>query len=727
VNEYEQAQQTFFEESRDMLRQIEDALLALESNTHDDETLNGLFRAAHTIKGSAGLFGFDRIGRFTHEVETVLDRLRAGEIALNGDLAALLLESGDHIGHLLTETAEGIERPETNAAGMALKARLLQWSPSPTAETAATAPAAAAMSAPERPWHLSVDFGPSIFRDGMDPLSFVRYLATKGDIIGVTTRIDSMPAADTFDPETCHLGFDILLQTHCTKADLTAVFDFVKDDCELRITAPDSEIARWITVLEGMPAHGKKIGEMLVACGAVTQEELDRALSAQHDAPGVQPPVGELLVAQKSLTDDVLQVAVTRQRDHRNEESRFIRVQADKLDSLITLVGELVIAGAGANLLARRASDPRLLESTQVITDLVEEIRNGALQMRMVQIGETFNRFRRVVRDVSRELGKEIDLEISGADTELDKSVVEKIADPLMHLVRNAMDHGIEMPDVRVAKGKPPGGLMRLNAFHDSGSIVIEVIDDGRGLDRDRILQKAWERGLVPANTELPDDEVFDLIFTAGFSTAEKVTSLSGRGVGMDVVRRNIEALRGTVKLSSRPGEGTVVSIRLPLTLAIIDGFLVSVGPASYVVPLDMVVECIELPESTPSGASYLNLRGQVLPFLRLREVFDIEAPPPAHHNVVVVRNGTTHAGLVVDRLLGEFQTVIKPLGKLFRNLQGIGGSTILGTGEVALILDVQALIDSATRNAARADGTTTREDPADADLGLATSSSTEK
>ncbi len=727
MNEYEQAQQTFFEESRDMLRQIEDALLALESNTHDDETLNGLFRAAHTIKGSAGLFGFDRIGSFTHEVETVLDRLRAGEIALNGDLAALLLESGDHIGHLLAETADGSDQPETDAAGAALKSRLLAWCPSPgIGKVAVSTPSAPAVASPERPWHIAVDFGPSIFRDGMDPLSFIRYLGTKGDVIGVTTRIDAMPAADAFDPEVCHLGFDILLEAQCTKADLTAVFDFVKDDCELRITAPDAEVERWIGVLQGMPAHGKRIGEMLVNCGAVTQHELTRALSTQQDTDGVAPPIGALLVAQNSVPDQVLQVAVTRQRDQRTEESRFIRVQADKLDSLITLVGELVIAGAGANLLARRAGEPRLLESTQVITDLVEEIRNGALQMRMVQIGETFNRFRRVVRDVSRELGKEIDLEISGADTELDKSVVEKIADPLMHLVRNAMDHGIEMPDVRTARGKAPGGLMRLNAFHDSGSIVIEVIDDGRGLDRDRILQKAWERGQVPANTELPDDEVFDLIFTAGFSTAEKVTSLSGRGVGMDVVRRNIEALRGTVKLSSRPGEGTVVSIRLPLTLAIIDGFLVSVGPASYVVPLDMVVECIELPENTPNGASYLNLRGEVLPFLRLRDVFGIEAPPPVHHNVVVVRNGTSHAGLVVDRLMGEFQTVIKPLGKLFRNLQGIGGSTILGTGEVALILDVQALIDSATRNAARQDGTTTREHTAESAFGDAATSSTE-
>lgn len=275
---------------------------------------------------------------------------------------------------------------------------------------------------------------------------------------------------------------------------------------------------------------------------------------------------------------------------------------------------------------------------------------------------------------------------------------MEKIADPLMHLVRNSMDHGIEMPDARMAAGKPANGTLRLNAYHDSGSIVIEVSDDGKGLDRDRILQKAWERGLVTPNAELTDQEVYGLIFMPGFSTAEKVTSLSGRGVGMDVVKRNIEALRGSVMLDSRPGGGTTISIRLPLTLAIIDGFLVTVGKSSFVVPLDMVVECIELPAGTPASAGYLNLRGEVLPFLRLRDVFDIDAPAPAHDNVVVVRNGSQRAGFVVDRLLGELQTVIKPLGRLFRNLQGIGGSTILGTGEVALILDVQALIERATR-----------------------------
>jgi two-component system chemotaxis sensor kinase CheA len=714
MNEFEQARQTFFAESRDMLQQIEDALLALESGTHDSETLNALFRAAHTIKGSAGLFGFDRIGAFTHEVESVLDRLRAGDIRLDAGLAALLLACSDHIGALLGEAAESAVQPENTGIGDALLVRLrgYQAAGTPAAATAAP-PVETDASGPGGPWHVAVKFGPDVLRNGMDPLSFLRYLATKGDVLSVRTTLEGMPEAAAFDPETCHLAFEILMQSGCTKADISAVFDFVRDDCELRITAPDTEIGRWIDLLRNLPAHEQRVGELLVACGAITSGELQRALATQDAAAGAVRPIGEVLVAQQAASPEVVQAAVSRQREHRTEESRFIRVPAEKLDSLISLVGELVIAGAGANLLARQLGDARLVESTQVMGDLVEEIRNGALQLRMVQVGETFNRFRRVVRDVSREIGKHIDLEISGADTELDKSVVERIADPLMHLVRNAMDHGIEAPQQRIDAGKPETGLLRLHAFHDSGSIVIEVSDDGRGLDRERILRKAQERGLVAPGTDLPDEEVFNLIFMAGFSTAETVTNLSGRGVGMDVVRRNIEALRGSVSLRSRLGEGTTVSIRLPLTLAIIDGFLVSVGSSSCVVPLDMVVECIALPADTPADANYLNLRGEVLPFLRLREVFGIEAPPAAHDNVVVVRHGTARAGLVVDRLLGEFQTVIKPLGRLFQNLQGIGGSTILGNGEVALILDVQALIDGATRTAARRDGQLSREQTA--------------
>jgi two-component system chemotaxis sensor kinase CheA len=325
---------------------------------------------------------------------------------------------------------------------------------------------------------------------------------------------------------------------------------------------------------------------------------------------------------------------------------------------------------------------------------LVEEVRDSALQLRMVKIGATFSRFQRVVHDVSRDLGKDVALIVNGEDTELDKTVVEKIGDPLMHLVRNSMDHGIESADVRAARGKPAQGTLKLNAFHDSGSIVITVQDDGGGLKRDRILAKAIERGLVEAGHHMSDAEVYGLIFEPGFSTAEKVTNLSGRGVGLDVVKRNITALRGTVSLASEEGVGTTVTVRLPLTLAIIDGFLVGVGTSVYAIPLDMIEECIAF--SAESGHDFTNLRGQVLPFIRLRELFGMKGTPARGENIVVLKHNGQKAGLVVDTLMGEFQTVIKPLGEMFNQVTCISGSTILGSGDVALILDVPALVRQA-------------------------------
>jgi two-component system chemotaxis sensor kinase CheA len=390
----------------------------------------------------------------------------------------------------------------------------------------------------------------------------------------------------------------------------------------------------------------------------------------------------------------VVEAAAIKQKqvsEKKAAEARLIRVQADKLDQLIDLVGELVIAGAGANLLAQKSGQTSLVEATSVVSRLVESIRDSALQLRMVQIGDTFNRFHRVVRDVARELHKDMQLVVSGGETELDKSVVEKIGDPLMHLVRNAIDHGIEAAGIRLAAGKPAQGRVELNAYHDSGSIVIEVADDGGGLPREKILNKAIERGIVQAGDTLSDEDVFNLIFQPGFSTAEQVSNLSGRGVGMDVVRKNIQALRGTVEVHSTEGEGSRFVIRLPLTLAIIDGFLVGVDKSSYVIPLEMVVECMELQQSAVDR-NYLNLRGEVLPFVRLRELFEVPDKRPKRENVVVVKAGSQKAGIVVDVLHGEFQTVIKPLGALFRHLRGIAGSTILGSGDVALILDVQML-----------------------------------
>jgi two-component system chemotaxis sensor kinase CheA len=716
----DQAAGTFFAEAREMLVQMEDCLLRLEADPEDRDTLDALFRSAHTIKGSAGLFGFDRLVSFTHEVETVLDRVRDGKIALTAPLVALLLRGADmigqHIAQVESPSSEGVADSARDAEEQALRASLHETL-GPLADATGTAPASMHPSTDvpagqaTGTWHISVRFGREMFRNGMDPLAFIRYLSTLGDLEPVVTLDDAIPPSEDFDAETCYLGFEMRLNTAAPREVIEEAFSFVREDCELRLVPPGSRVDAYLALIEQLPEADPRLGEILVACGAVTRAELDHALETQartRAAGDVPEPIGAVLASETGVPTQVVEAAAVRQvrtRETRAEESRLLRISADKLDGLINLVGELVIAGAGANLLAQRARDRPLTEATQTVLRLVEDIRNSALQLRMVQISETFNRFRRVVHDVSKSLGKHIELTISGADTELDKSVVERIGDPLMHLVRNALDHGIETPEQRRASGKPETARVSLNAFHDSGSIVIEVIDDGRGLDRDRILRKAIERGLVDAGAQLSDSEVMNLVFEAGFSTAEQVTDLSGRGVGMDVVRRNIEALRGSVSLSSRIGQGTRVTIRLPLTLAIIDGFLVDVAGGSYVLPLDLVRECVDL---RPDAAEQLgdaplgciDLHGEVLPVVHLAAWFGRPFVASNRRSVVVVRFGEQQAGLVVDRLLGEFQTVIKPLGRLFAHLKGIGGSTILGSGEVALILDVPALVASAARAA---------------------------
>lgn len=707
------ALQTYIVESRELLQSMEESLLRLERQPDDADAINATFRAIHTIKGSAGLFGLDDIVRFTHVVESLLDRARDGQVPVDDRLTALMLDCGDHIGHLV-DTAAG-EQPvdplvlETGQA--ALLERLETFSPSsvPRVTDMASLPIERdvvvardeAVPVGNGAWHISLRFGRDVLRNGMDPASFLRYLATLGDVISTTTLADAIPDAADMDPESCYLGFEIDLRSAASKETIESAFEFVREDCQIHILPPNSMVGAFVGLIAELPESIERIGEILVASGAVTHAELVQAL-AEQEASGGEPKVGEILIEEQVIQQTIVQAALDKQKqvkEHKAADGKLVRVQADKLDALINLVGELVIAGAGAGVLARRHGDGALQEATALMSRLVEEIRDGALRLRMVQIGDTFNRFQRVVRDVSRELGKDIELVITGADTELDKTVVEKIGDPLTHLVRNAMDHGIESAERRQAVGKLAKGRLMLNAYHDSGSIVIEVGDDGGGLNRDKILGKAVERGIVAAGASLSDHEIYQLIFEAGFSTADQVSDLSGRGVGMDVVRRNIEALRGTVELDSMPGVGTTVRIRLPLTLAIIDGFLVGVGEAAYVLPLEMVLECVELPEAgreAPVHRAYVNLRGEVLPFVRLRDHFEVQGQAERRENIVVVHYGGHKAGLVVDRLMGEFQTVIKPLGKMFSRVQGISGSTILGTGEVALILDVPSLIQQA-------------------------------
>lgn len=704
------ALETFIVECRELLEDMETALLAVEDADDKKEMINAVFRAAHTIKGSSGLFSMDHIVAFTHVVESLLDRMRAGKLEMSDGLVVLLLACCDHMGALVEGVAAGEHAgsAELLQQGLPLVAQLRAYLDAPKTEALQAKSALYVPAADTEKvqringegvnadhWHISVRFGPDVLRNGMDPLSFIRYLGTMGKIMGIATLTDALPNAEQMDPEICYLGFEIAFQSNADKAAIEKVFEFVRDDSRLLILPPHSLISEYVSLIGQQQGELSRLGEMLVQCGTLSPQELDIALDSQVDHPTT--PIGTILVQQGSVQPEVVEAALTKQKlvkETGAAESRSIRVDADKLDQLINLVGELIIAGASVNMIAHRSKVIELTESTSKLATLVEEVRDSALQLRMVRIGATFSRFQRVVHDVSRDLGKDITLVIDGEETELDKTVVEKIGDPLMHLVRNSMDHGIESAEVRAARGKPAQGTLKLNAYHDSGAIVITVEDDGGGLKRERILAKALERGLIEPSQHLSDIDVYGLVFEPGFSTAEKVTNLSGRGVGLDVVKRNITALRGTVSINSEEGVGTIVTVRLPLTLAIIDGFLVGVGKWVYAIPLDMIEECVAY--SAEPGHDYTNLRGEVLPFIRVRELFSIPGTSAKGENIVVLKYSGQKAGLVVDTLLGEFQTVIKPLGQMFAQSKCISGSTILGSGDVALILDVPSLVRQA-------------------------------
>ena len=666
------ALQTFIAESRELLSMMESGLLSMRDSADPSDEINAVFRAAHTIKGSSGLFGIDGIVAFTHVVESVLDRVRDNEIGIDESLISLLLACGDHIGLLVELTAQtgNCDDPALVAQARPLVdalSRYLAGSPHSGCETADSASnAAAAGTVGTQRWLIAMQCGEPILRNGMDPLSIIHYLARLGEVARVATNVDGVPALDVLDPEACHLAFEIELLSDAGRQAVEGAFEFVREDSKIDIASADE------TAEAAPPPSEPAVAHHIRPDQAQSPGDQNAAPSAAAPAPA-----GARSAAAP--------------RENKPADGHSIRIDADKLDHLIDLVGELITASASTELAARRAQNTELRESAATLNGLIQQVRDSALQLRMVKIGATFNRFRRVVHDVAQELGKRIELVVDGEDTELDKTVVEKIGDPLTHLVRNSMDHGIEPAEIRRARGKPEQGTLTLNAFHDSGAIVIEVSDDGGGLDRDRILAKAIERDLVSHDANLSDDEIYALIFEPGFSTAERVTNLSGRGVGMDVVKRNITALRGTIGILSRPGLGTTISVRLPLTLAIIDGFQVCVGDSIFILPLDAVEECVEF--SSSGEHDYTDLRGQVLPFIRLRERFDLDGPESTRPNIVVVKHAGQRFGLLVDRLLGEAQTVIKPLSKMFGKVRGVSGSTILGSGDVALILDIADLL----------------------------------
>ena len=670
---------SFFVEATELLADMEAGLLDLEGSDGDTELVNAVFRAAHTIKGSAGLFGLDDVVGLTHVMESVLDRVRAGELTITTDLVEVLLPSKDAIAAMVQAHAAGQEVSAADAAAAdELRSALSGYLDGPAESP--HAPVEHHLAEGERLVHVSVRFGPECLRGGMDPVPFLDFLGNLGTVVAVATMGGQLPELALFDPEVCYLGFEVTMRTQADSAAILDVFEFVRDESDIRVIDATTDRSDVEALVASYGTDGERVRALLAKVTGPL------AVSGDGDGAGT----GGRSRAGGGASGD---------RQGAND-ARTIRVDATRLDRLIDTVGEMVIAGAGANLHASASGNETLKAAIAEVMRLIEGVRDDALRLRMVPIGTTFGRFHRVVRDVSAALGKDVALTITGGDTEVDKALVEQIGDPLLHLVRNALDHGIESVADRLARGKPASGSLTLRAFHDSGSIVVEVADDGGGIDVARVQAKAVERGIVEPGANLSDHEVFNLIFEPGFSTADQVSDLSGRGVGMDVVKRNVMALRGTIDVESTLGVGTTVRIRLPLTLAIIDGFMVGVGSTMMVIPLDRVVECVERPAAA-KHREYMDLRGKVLPLIPMRSWMQVDGEPPRRENVVVVDHGGMRAGLVVDSLHGEFQTVIKPLGPMFAQARGIGGSTILGNGDVALIVDVPVLVGRAVADAA--------------------------
>ncbi len=682
--------ETFRVEAYELLAELESALLELEENPEDQETVGRTFRAMHTIKGSGAMFGFADISEFTHEVETVFDQVRNGRMSVDRELINATLKSCDLIRSML-DGDDGVDEAE--------KLRLMNVFKTMTSggrdgepEHKGVASAAPVSEKGGDEITFRIRFKPSreIFLTGTDPVLLLNELRLLGEC-RVVAHLNEIPPLGEIDPEHCYTYWDIILTTRLGIDAIKDVFIFVEEDSGLSIDVID----------DGCPPFEeqarKKLGEILVERGDLAREDMSRVLESRK-------LFGELLVEEGLAHPSHVEAALAEQQHVRDvqqkrqngEVASSIRVPSEKLDSLVNLVGELVTVQARLTRTAGLRNDPQLTLIAEEVERLTTDLRDSTLNIRMMPIGGTFSKFKRLVRDLSSELGKEVEMITCGASTELDKTVIERLNDPLVHIIRNSIDHGIEPPDVREVCGKPRRGSIRLTAEHSGDCVFITIEDDGAGLDKDAVRAKAVERRLISETADLTEKELFALIFAPGFSTAKKITGVSGRGVGMDVVKQAIDALRGIIEISSRRGEGTIITIKLPLTLAIIGSLMVRIGEDSFVMPLSYVEECVELSREDVNrahGRQLANVRGHMVPYVPLRERFMLSGNAPDIQQVVITKIDGERIGLLVDTVVGEHQTVIKSLGKAYRNVHGISGATILGDGDIALILDIPQLV----------------------------------
>jgi two-component system chemotaxis sensor kinase CheA len=677
----DQFKNAFREEGREVLVDLESALLELNDNRADQELVGRVFRALHTLKGSGAMFGFEDMATFTHNLETAFDEVRNGRLQISSELIDLTLSALDQIRAMLEEgladapvadpaaCAEILSKvrhltgkPEKQAKG-----KVKQAKSGSKAKAKAGAESNSSSSEQVREWSIRFAPGADFMLNGANPLLLLRELKQLGGL-AIRASMAALPPLHELDPERCYVSWEMVLSTPAGREAIRDVFIFVEDSCELSI------------------------------------EPLQASYSA---APSLAPPLSsvasEAELTARALEDKRASSGGRRVYDA-PDNATSLRVPAVKLDQFVDLVGELVTVQARLSEIAAKNGDPEIAAVSEEIERLTSSLRDNSMNIRMMPIRATFEKFRRLVHDLARDLGKNVELTIEGADTELDKTVIDQLSDPLMHLIRNSMDHGIESSDARVANGKSTTANIHLSARHSGASVMIGVSDDGGGINAEAVRTRAIERGLTTAGAQLSEQEIFAFIFQPGFSTAKQVTDVSGRGVGMDVVRQRVESLRGSIDVASKQGEGTRVTLRLPLTLAIIDGLLVTIGEAFFVLPLANTQECVELTTAdveAANGKHLAHVRGELIPYIRLREHFNIRTPRPEIEQIMIVETEAGRYGFVVDKVLGDCQTVIKNLGRFYRHVQVVSGATILGNGTVALILDPERLAQDAVRNIA--------------------------
>jgi two-component system chemotaxis sensor kinase CheA len=650
----------FLQESEDLLAEIEDVALALDGGESSKDDINRLFRAFHTIKGSGAMCGMHQVSAFTHHVETLLDKVRSGGVSVSPELAAAVLAAKDQIKLLLICEQGGAAIPPGSSEKLIASLEVLSAAngeepaaPIVSAPAASQKIAAALIPAAEKQnWRICFRPSPGILACGGNPTLLFRDLRKLG-LCEIYAHTEAVPALDEIKPNLCYCWWTIALHTAADENAIRDVFMFVEDGSELEIKA------------EATPRSQPAATPALPAAVQPTADA--KALPAQPAA------VHKALVKEST-----------------------VRVPAERLDRLVNLVGELVMNQSRLAQVATQVGAPELASPVEEIERLVSELRDDVLGIRMLPIGSIFGRFRRLVHDLSSELGKEVDLVTEGAETELDKSILDQLGEPLVHLLRNCVDHGIEPVEERIAQGKRRRGTIRLTAEHTGSNVVIAITDDGRGISQAAVRAKAIERRLIAPDASLSDKELFNLILLPGFSTAQQVTSVSGRGVGMDVVKKQIDALRGSLNIGSNEGRGTRISLSLPLTLAIIDGLRVQVGADQYIIPMAAVMENVELERAERArhnGRNVIAVRGEQIPYIDLREAFHMDGDAPSIEKVVIVHYEDARVGLVVDRVLGSHQTVIQSLGRFFRDIDVVSGATIMGDGLVALIMDVPAIV----------------------------------